>query len=100
MIISSWNISLNKLLTKVYIKNIYLKLHFQGFIILPSGYILLGMLFSCLSYKVNAYLSDVFEAPRLRDQMKQYDLVLKNLNKQKSYNEESCKRDMKYHRAR
>ena len=56
--------------------------------------------FFCLFSQVNAYLSDVFEAPRLRDQMKQYDLVLKNLNKQKSYNEESCKRDMKYHRAR
>ena len=46
------------------------------------------------------YLSDVFEAPRLRDQMTQYDKVLKNLAKQKSYNEESCKQDMKYHRRR
>ena len=46
------------------------------------------------------YLSDVFEAPRLRDQMVQYDKVLKNLAKQKSYNEESCKQDMKYHRRR
>ena len=47
-----------------------------------------------------AYLSDVFEAPRLKDQMQQYDKVMKNLAKQKSYNEESCKRDMRYHRKR
>ena len=53
-----------------------------------------------IGYQVVAYLSDVFEAPRLKDQMEQYDKVLKNLAKQKSYNEESCKRDMRYHRKR
>lgn len=50
--------------------------------------------------KVTAYLNDVFELPKLKDHMKQYNLVMENLGKQRKWNETSCKKDMKYHKAR
>ena len=50
--------------------------------------------------KVNAYLSDVFALPKLKDHMHQYNMVIENLGKQQKWNESSCKKDMNYHKNR